>query len=182
MLTVTQCPREECPQDIRINHRNASMDGIPFFYSAASHQPEISVMDRLIPSHPICPHCILHIIDFPHVSHCVQMSEEELAAIARGVGPGVDPAMIDGAGRDMTRRLLETPGRYSNEIFIRRSDLCLGMDLKRQESPTLGKMFAPDTILGRILHLNILFRIFFYDSQRCTIPKSFQPMNFDSSL
>ena len=43
------------------------------------------------------------------------MSEEELAAIARGGGPGVDPAMLDGAGGDTTRRLLgsyETPGRY----------------------------------------------------------------------
>lgn len=36
----------------------------------------------------------------------LQLTEEDLAAIARGGGPGIDPELADGAGGETTRRLL----------------------------------------------------------------------------
>ena len=50
----------------------------------------------------------------------VQLSEEELAAIARGGAPGVDAEMLDGAGGETTKRLqgnYETPAKSALHLL-----------------------------------------------------------------
>lgn len=79
-----------------------------------------------------------------------QVSEAELAAIAKGAGPEVDADVAYGAGGEATRRLLgdyETPNRLATPMRTPRATTATGQDRLMLEAQNLARLQAGETPL-----------------------------------